>query len=61
LGRRYLLTIDQKLKIKIAQQQLFESQHQITVAELRLQQEQERSQLLAEYLRSLGVDPDSLS
>jgi len=55
------LTIDQKLKIKIAQQQLFESQHQITVAELRLQQEQERSQLLAEYLRSLGVDPDSLS
>jgi Uma2 family endonuclease len=44
-----------------AQQQAVEARQQLSDAELRLQQEQERSQRLAEYLRSLGVDPDSMS
>ncbi|WP_414578342.1 Uma2 family endonuclease [Anabaena sp. CCY 9402-a] len=43
------------------QQQLSEAQQQVSGTELRLQQEQERSHRLVEYLRSLGVDPDSLS
>lgn len=34
---------------------------QASEAQLRLEQEQLRSQRLAEHLRSLGVDPDSLS
>ncbi|MEH2444694.1 MAG: hypothetical protein V7K18_02595 [Nostoc sp.] len=34
---------------------------QASEAQLRLEQEQLRSQRLAEYLRSLGVNPDSLS
>ncbi|MEH2302140.1 hypothetical protein [Nostoc sp.] len=38
-----------------------EAQQQASEAELRLEQEQLRSQRLAEHLRSLGVNPDSLS
>jgi Uma2 family endonuclease len=44
-----------------AEQQATEAQQQATEAQLRLEQEQMRSQQLAEHLRSLGVDPDSLS
>ncbi|MBD2488096.1 Uma2 family endonuclease [Aulosira sp. FACHB-615] len=44
-----------------AQQQAVEVQQQLSDTELRLQQEQERSQRLAEYLRSLGVDPDTMT
>lgn len=44
-----------------AEQQATAAQQQATEAQLRLEQEQMRSQQLAEHLRSLGVDPDSLS
>jgi Uma2 family endonuclease len=44
-----------------AQQQASEAQQQASEAQLRLEQEQMRSQRLAERLRSLGVDPNSLS
>ncbi|MDB9303959.1 Uma2 family endonuclease [Nodularia spumigena CS-591/12] len=43
-----------------AQQQVSEAQKQVLEAKSQLQAEQMRSQQLAEHLRSLGVDPDSL-
>ncbi|MEH1903254.1 MAG: Uma2 family endonuclease [Nostoc sp.] len=44
-----------------AQQQASQAQQQASEAELKLEQERLRSQRLAERLRSLGVNPDSLS
>ncbi|WGV25480.1 Uma2 family endonuclease [Halotia branconii] len=43
------------------QQTAIEAQQQVSQTELRLEEEQQRSQRLAEHLRSLGVDPDSLN
>jgi Uma2 family endonuclease len=43
-----------------AQQVAIEAQQQVSYTELRLEEAQQRSQRLAEHLRSLGVDPDSL-
>jgi Uma2 family endonuclease len=44
-----------------AQQQVFEAQQQASEAQSRLEQERMRSQKLAEQLRALGIDPDSLT
>jgi Uma2 family endonuclease len=44
-----------------AEQRALEAQQQASQAELHLQQEQMRSQRLAEQLRSLGIDPESLT
>ncbi len=40
---------------------MFVTVQQASEAQLRLEQEQMRSQLLAEHLRSLGVNRDNLS
>ncbi|MBN3872575.1 Uma2 family endonuclease [Nostoc sp. JL33] len=48
-------------QVSEAQQQVSEAQQQVSETQLRLEQEQMRSQRLAEHLRSLGVNPDSLS
>ncbi|MEH2413103.1 Uma2 family endonuclease [Nostoc sp.] len=44
-----------------AQQQALEAQQQALEAQLQLEQERLRSHLLTEHLRSLGINPDSLS
>lgn len=44
-----------------AQQEASQAQQQVYEAQLQLEQERLRSQRLAEQLRSLGVNPDSLS
>lgn len=44
-----------------AQQVAVEAQQQASEVQLQLEQEQLRSQRLAEHLRSLGVNPDTLS
>ncbi|MEA5502222.1 Uma2 family endonuclease [Halotia wernerae UHCC 0503] len=49
----------QKVAIE-AQKVAIEAQKQASQTESRLEEEQQRSQRLAEHLRSLGVDPDSL-
>jgi Uma2 family endonuclease len=45
----------------VAQQTAIEAQQQASEAESRLHQERMRSQKLAEQLRALGIDPDSLT
>ncbi|NMG08331.1 Uma2 family endonuclease [Brasilonema sp. UFV-L1] len=45
----------------IAQQQASQAQQRASEAELLLEQERERSQLLAQQLRKLGIDPESLT
>ncbi|BAY42656.1 hypothetical protein SAMD00079811_02340 [Scytonema sp. HK-05] len=44
-----------------AQQRATEAQQRVTDAELLLEQERQRSQLLAQQLRALGIDPESLA
>ncbi|BAY19096.1 hypothetical protein NIES21_49550 [Anabaenopsis circularis NIES-21] len=53
--------VEAQQQVVDAQQQAVEVQQQLSDTELRLQQEQERSQRLTEYLRSLGVDPDTMT
>lgn len=45
----------------IAKQQASEAQQQASEAQLRLEQERQRADKLAEYVRSLGIDPDNLA
>ncbi|MBW4630641.1 MAG: Uma2 family endonuclease [Iphinoe sp. HA4291-MV1] len=46
---------------RVAQQAAIEAQQRVSEAELLLEQERQRSQLLAQQLRSLGINPDSLT
>jgi Uma2 family endonuclease len=57
-GERLLTPEEQA---KLAQQQTQQAQQEAQQAKQQVQQAQRRAQLLAERLRSLGIDPDSLT
>ncbi|WP_017319083.1 Uma2 family endonuclease [Mastigocladopsis repens] len=55
------MAIEEQQRASEAQQQASEAQQQASEAQLLLEKERQRSQLLAQQLRSLGIDPDSLT
>ncbi|MEH2156204.1 Uma2 family endonuclease [Nostoc sp.] len=57
-GQRFLTPEEDK---KLAQQEVQQAKQEVQQAEQKAQQAQQETQLLRERLRSLGIDPDSLS